>query len=121
VKLNTLVSEPIPLSKRTHAILTVLTGTETGRVIQLQPGQPLALGRSDSCQIRFDDASVSGVHAKIVGLADQYHFIDDNSTNGSAVNGDRIEAGKTRPLADGDRIQLGSGTLLRFCPRACFS
>jgi two-component system, cell cycle response regulator len=113
-KLNTLVSEPSPLSQRAHAILTVLSGTETGRVVQLEPGEPISLGRGDSCRIRFDDASVSGQHGKIVGIAGGFHYIDENSTNGSAVNGARLDAGKTLQLKDGDRLQLGSGTLLRF-------
>ncbi len=113
-KLNTLVSEVSPLSQRSHAILTVLSGTETGRVVQLTAGEPLSLGRADACRIRFDDASVSGQHGKIVGIAGGFHYVDENSTNGSAVNGVRLAAGKTVQLNDGDRLQLGSGTLLRF-------
>jgi len=113
-KLNTLVSEPSPLSQRAHAILTVLSGTETGRVVQLEPSDPISMGRGDNCRIRFDDASVSGLHGKIVGIAGGFHYIDENSTNGSAVNGVRLVAGKPIQLNDGDRLQLGSGTLLRF-------
>jgi two-component system, cell cycle response regulator len=113
-KLNTLVSEPSPLSQRAHAILTVLSGTETGRVVELEPGDPISLGRGDGCRIRFDDASVSGQHGKIVGVAGGFHYIDDGSTNGSAINGARLEPGKPVQLSDGDRLQLGSGTLLRF-------
>jgi two-component system cell cycle response regulator len=113
-KLNTLVSEPSPLSQRAHAILTVLSGTETGRVVQLEPGEPLSLGRGDNCRIRFDDASVSGLHGKIVGIAGGFYYIDEGSTNGSAINTTRLAAGKATQLNDGDRLQLGSGTLLRF-------
>ncbi len=113
-KLNTIVSEPSPLSVRGHAILTVLTGTETGRIVQLAPGEPVTIGRADTCRIRFDDASVSGNHAKIVGVAGAFHFVDEGSTNGSAINGVRLATGQPAQLADGDRMQLGSGTLLRF-------
>jgi two-component system, cell cycle response regulator len=113
-KPNTLVSEPSPLSKRSHAILTVLSGTETGRVVQLSPGDPVTLGRNETCRIRFDDASVSGLHAKIVGIAGEFHYVDENSTNGSVINGVRLASGRTQQLADGDRLQLGSGTLLRY-------
>jgi diguanylate cyclase (GGDEF)-like protein len=113
MKLNTLVTV-IPLSQRSHSILTVLTGTQTGRVIELKPGDPYILGRNEGCQLRFDDASVSGQHAKIIGLVGGFHFVDDNSTNGSAVNAVRVAPGTMVTLKDGDRIQLGSGTLLRF-------
>ncbi len=113
-KLNTLVSEPVPLSKRTHSILTVLTGTQTGRVVQLRPAEPIALGRGDECQVQFDDASVSGTHARIISIAGLYQLVDESSTNGSTINGTRVAPGKPATLNDGDRIQLGSGTLLRF-------
>jgi diguanylate cyclase (GGDEF)-like protein len=113
-RVNTLISEPLPLSQRSHAILTVLTGTQTGRVINLKPGLPISLGRAEDCAIRFDDASVSAHHAQIVGIAGGFYFADEGSTNGSAVNGARVERGKSVFLNDGDRVQLGSGTLVRF-------
>jgi diguanylate cyclase (GGDEF)-like protein len=113
-KVNTLISEPLPLSQRSHAILTILTGTQTGRVINLKAGAPVSLGRAEECSIRFDDASVSGRHAQIVGIAGAFYFVDEGSTNGSAVNGARVERGKSVTLNDGDRVQLGSGTLMRF-------
>jgi two-component system cell cycle response regulator len=113
-KVNTLISEPLPLSKRSHAILTILTGTQTGRVINLKAGAPISVGRAEECAIRFDDASVSSRHAQIVGIAGAFYFVDEGSTNGSAVNGARVERGKSVTLNDGDRVQLGSGTLMRF-------
>jgi hypothetical protein len=113
-KLNTLVAEPLPLPQRNRAVLTVLTGTQTGRVVELMPGVPLILGRSEECQLRFDDASVSGKHATVVGMLGGHHFLDAGSTNGSAVNSVRAEPNVPIALTDGARIQLGSGTLLRF-------
>ena len=90
-KVSTLISEPLPLSKRSHAILTILTGTQTGRVINLSPGPAITLGREEECTLRFDDASVSGRHAQIGYVLGRYHFIDEGSTNGSAVNGSRVD------------------------------
>ena len=114
MKLNTLITDPTPLSHRVHAIVTVLTGLQTGRVITLEQGRVLSLGRSDTCSLCFEDASVSGKHASILGIAGSYQFIDEGSTNGSAVNGVRVAPHQPVLLNDNDRIQLGSATLLRF-------
>jgi diguanylate cyclase (GGDEF)-like protein len=114
VKVNTMIGEVAPLSARSHAVLTVLTGTQTGRVILLKPGAPISIGRSEGCAVRFDDASVSGRHAQVVCIAEKYHLLDEGSTNGSAVNGQRMEKGRAVILGDGDRVQLGSATLMRF-------
>src|SRR4029077_11428279 len=48
------------------------------------------------------------------GVAGHFHYVDDNSTNGSAINGVRIAPGTTVQLADGDRMQLGCRTPLRL-------
>jgi two-component system cell cycle response regulator len=72
----------------------------------------MTLGRSDTCGARFDDASVSGVHARIACVAQAYIIMDAGSTNGSYVNDVRVQT--PVHLHDGDRVQLGSSTFLRF-------
>lgn len=39
-----------------------------------------------------------------------YH-LEDNSTNGTAINAVRVPKGKSRPLVEGDRIRLAVATL----------
>jgi two-component system, cell cycle response regulator len=99
-------------SARSVGVLTVVGGLETGRVFAVRAGHEAALGRSESCSFRFDDASVSGVHARIACVGQAHVLMDANSTNGSYVNDVRV----TTPVAlkDGDRVQLGSSTILRF-------
>jgi pSer/pThr/pTyr-binding forkhead associated (FHA) protein len=55
---------------------------------------------------------VSQLHARIAPLADGYVLIDEKSTNGSFLNGVRLAPGASKPLADGDRIQVGRARLL---------
>jgi two-component system, cell cycle response regulator len=111
---QTLVVEPNPSSRTaaTRGVLTMMSGPETGRVHPIPEGGVLTLGRAPDCGIRIDDASVSGRHANIARIAGDYVFSDARSTNGSFVNDARV----TTPiqLRDGDRIQLGSTTFLRF-------
>ena len=110
--LTTLVAKP-EIPDRTQAILTILSGVETGRVVKILPTKPFSLGRGQSNDCRFDDASVSGHHARILKLVGQYVLADHTSTNGTFVNGTRVGI-EGAALKDGDRIQLGSASFLRF-------
>lgn len=64
------------------------------------------LGRTPDNSIPLDKPEVSRRHARIT-LADDgsYTLVDNNSNNGTYVNGDRITEHKLR---DGDRIQIGT-------------
>ncbi len=106
------VSTPQKSSSRTRAVLTTATGTQTGRVFLVPTNEIVTLGRGETCTIRFDDPSISGMHGRIVQLGNEYMFADNKSTNGSYVNDIRIEQ-PTR-LNDGDRIRLGPTCQLRF-------
>jgi two-component system, cell cycle response regulator len=99
-------------SERSVGMLTVVGGLETGRVCAVTAGIEVTLGRSEVCSFRFDDASVSGIHARVACIGQTHVLMDAGSTNGSYVNDARV----TSPvvLKDGDRVQLGSSTLLRF-------
>jgi len=97
---------------RSVGVLTVVGGLETGRVCAVPTGIEATLGRSEGCSFRFDDASVSGIHARIARVANSHVLMDAGSTNGSYVNDVRVTAPIT--LKDGDRVQLGSATFLRF-------
>ncbi|MGH7281788.1 MAG: diguanylate cyclase [Polyangiaceae bacterium] len=101
-----------PTSHRTRAVLTSAGGTQTGRVFTISRGDVITLGRDASCTYRFDDASISGVHARIVILGAEHMLADNKSTNGTWVNDVRI----TEPvhLRDGDRVRLGATLTLRF-------
>jgi diguanylate cyclase (GGDEF)-like protein len=99
-------------SERSVGIFTVVGGLETGRVLVITKGAEVTLGRADGASFRFDDASVSGTHARIACVAKNHVVMDAGSTNGTFVNDVRVTSPVT--LADGDRVQLGSGTFLRF-------
>jgi two-component system, cell cycle response regulator len=97
---------------RSVGIFTVVGGIETGRVLVITKGVEVTFGRSEGVSFRFDDASVSGTHARLACVAQSYVVMDAGSTNGTYVNDTRVTSPVT--LADGDRVQLGSGTFLRF-------
>jgi len=100
------------VAARSMGILTVVGGIETGRVLVIPKGVEVTLGRLEGASYRFDDASVSGTHARLAFVTESYVLIDAGSTNGTYVNDKRVAAPVA--LTDGDRVQLGSGTFLRF-------
>lgn len=110
--MKTVVAQPQPRSSTTKGVLTVASGPEAGKVVAVNAAEMVTLGRADDCTVRFDDTSLSRVHARVMFVMGDYMIGDAGSTNGTFVNGDRIA--KAQHLEDGDRIQLGTDTILRF-------
>ena len=74
------------------------------------------IGRDPAAAIRLDDSGVSRKHASISRRPDGGHLITDlGSLNGTFVNGLRV---RSAPLSDGDRLQIGTTTVLRYSARA---
>ncbi|MDX6708842.1 MAG: hypothetical protein QOI48_4688 [Solirubrobacteraceae bacterium] len=62
------------------------------------------IGRGLSNDVRLDDHTVSARHAIIVARAAGLRIMDDRSTNGTIVNGRRVDMAD---LHDGDVLLLG--------------
>jgi pSer/pThr/pTyr-binding forkhead associated (FHA) protein len=71
----------------------------------------LVIGRSRSCDVTLASPDASRRHAEIVAVPSGHLVRDLGSTNGTMVNGERVDE---RPLAGGDRIEIGN-ELLTFC------
>lgn len=70
---------------------------------------PVMAGKLRSkVQLLLDDASVSRIHARFVEKEGKVALIDLNSTNGTFLNGVRLEQDEVAVLQGGDRICLGS-------------
>ncbi len=108
----TSVVEVDPVAARRRGVFTVMSGLDAGRVLTIPPGDIVTLGRSAECTFPFDDASLSRDHARVMRVGSEYVLRDDGSRNGTFVNSQRLA--KATTLRDGDRVQLGSNTMLRF-------
>jgi adenylate cyclase len=73
-------------------------------------GRECAGADPSNCLI-VSDPAVSRDHLQIRAAAGSQSTIVDLSSNGTRVNGQRIERDQPIPLADGDRIELGSVAL----------
>jgi len=85
--------------------LRVMSGPSTGRMLELEPGREATVGRDASNDLEVADASVSSRHCKIVPEGAGFAICDLESTNGTTVNGERIER---RRLTEGDVITIGA-------------
>jgi RsiW-degrading membrane proteinase PrsW (M82 family) len=86
--------------------LNVNDGTLAGRTFELETGF-IWIGRGENCTVRLDPTTeriASKQHAFIEAKPDGYYITDNNSTNGTLVNGTRVS---TARLNDGDTIQFG--------------
>ncbi len=82
-------------------------GSLAGRQFELATGH-LSIGRTETCTIRFDplvEKIASSQHAFVEAKADGFYLTDNNSTNGTFINGERV--GQAR-LKNGDSIQFGT-------------
>lgn len=87
-------------------LLTINSGTLASRIFELESGF-LTIGRGENCSVRFDPAMeriASKQHAFIEAKADGYYLTDNESTNGTVLNGERIQKSK---LNSGDTVQFG--------------
>ena len=90
------------------ASLFVIQGRDQGRRFEL-PESVCTIGRDKASCVRLVDHEVSRRHAEIRSDGDQFELVDTRSSNGTFVNGERIER---RRLASGDRIQVGRSLLI---------
>ena len=72
-----------------EVILTYPTD-EGSREIALEDGK-LSFGRGSEADYRFDDDGLSRLHATIHREGENVWIADENSTNGSFVNGEKVK------------------------------
>ncbi len=86
-------------------------GESAGSVWELAD-RKYVIGKADDAEIRLTDSGVSRRHAKIVCASDgQFSIVDLESTNGTFVDGNRVEVAV---LQEGARINVGPDAELRF-------
>jgi two-component system cell cycle response regulator len=92
------------------AYFIVINGRAVGKMFKLV-GMKMVIGRSPTNEILVDDEGVSRQHAFVERNALGLILVDNGSTNGVFVNGQRIQR---HLLQDGDKVQLGSSAILKF-------
>ena len=71
---------------------------------RLKPGAIKTVGRAPRADFILDVALVSRLHCRLTAGSEQLEVLDLKSTNGTYVNGKRVEKAK---LTTGDRLRIG--------------
>jgi FHA domain-containing protein len=86
--------------------VAVLSWSGGGR--RVLENQRSVLGRSRDADVQIEDPNVSRRHAEIVQEGSTYWLVDLGSTNGTEVDGRRVQRVR---LADGSRFTIGETTV----------
>ena len=90
--------------------LTVLTGYDAGRIHVLDRHETL-VGRTEECDIRVLEPTVSRTHARFIATSEGVEVFDLRSSNGVTVNGHRIQR---QWLKAQDVVGVGGKTSFKF-------
>jgi pSer/pThr/pTyr-binding forkhead associated (FHA) protein len=91
-------------------ILRTVNDGEPEKTFRILPGGVRTLGRATGADFSVDGALVSRVHCRLTATPGGGLEVRDlDSTNGTYVNGKRIETAQLEP---GDRIQIGRVELI---------
>jgi Protein of unknown function (DUF3662)/FHA domain len=100
------VAEPLEERSRTRAAKVLLL-VDGKRVVVGPTGA--TLGRGRQCDVVLSDPNVSRQHAEIRPRGGSWVLTDLGSTNGSRLNGRRIDGSEM--LREGDEIELGESVM----------
>lgn len=99
-----------PLVGEQTPSLLMISGPQIGRSFPLSQAE-FMLGRSPKCDMPIEDDLVSRYHCKLITSSEGIELIDLGSTNGTLLNGRRVERSM---LKEGDQVQVGSTVILKF-------
>lgn len=96
---------------RDQAYLIVISGPHVGKMYKIDR-EEVTVGRSSKADMHVNDLGISRAHARVMIRGDEVFIEDLQSANGTYLNGDRLL--RPQKLGDGDKITLGSTTILKF-------
>ncbi len=92
-----------------RAYLIVIAGENVGEMYRVS--DQVIIGRAQNAEVRVLDDGVSRKHAMVAVKGGDVFVSDLGSTNGTFVNGEKVA---NQPLKDGDKIEVGETTILKF-------
>lgn len=98
-----------PTARGDEAYVIVIAGPNVGEMFKI--GDGAFIGRGTESAIRLTDTEISRKHAHLRIIAGKVVVEDLGSTNGTFVNGVPVDR---LALKDGDKIQVGTTTILKF-------
>jgi len=96
---------------RRGASLVITEKRGRRRRVDWEMGKEVLIGRASECSVCLQDEFASNLHAKIYQVEGRFYIEDLGSTNGTYVNGRRINY--PTELRGGDNVKVGN-TLMEF-------
>ena len=94
--------------------LQAITGEFTGQEISVE--RDMLVGRHQDAEILLQSTDISRKHAALLFRDDHIWVKDLKSTNGTFVNGERVEQEQEIELHDGDLLQFASFMFMILAP-----
>lgn len=94
--------------------LQAITGEFTGQEISVE--RDMLVGRHQDAEILLQSTDISRKHAALLFRDDHVWVKDLKSTNGTFVNGERVEQEQEIELHDGDMLQFASFMFMILAP-----
>ena len=94
--------------------LQAITGEFTGQEISVE--RDMLVGRHQDAEILLQSTDISRKHAALLFRDDHIWVKDLKSTNGTFVNGERVEQEQEIELHDGDMLQCASFMFMILAP-----
>ncbi|HVL68934.1 MAG TPA: FHA domain-containing protein [Vicinamibacterales bacterium] len=91
-------------------LLKTAEGSEPALTFRILPGSTKTIGRATRADFIVDATLVSRVHCRLTAGAAELEVVDLDSTNGTFVNGERVDGRATARA--GDRIRVGGVELI---------
>jgi hypothetical protein len=96
-------------------ILSIVSGPEKGKKINLSRTEPAVFGRDAGCTAQLTDILSSRRHFQVLFENGSFHVQDLGSSNGTLLNDEKVDKS---PLDEGDEIRVGETRLLFSVPAA---
>lgn len=90
-------------------LLRTADAAEPAFTFRILPGNIKTIGRSDGAEFTVEAPLVSRLHCQLSAGATDLEVVDLDSTNGTFVNGARVERALLKP---GDRLGVGRVELI---------
>lgn len=70
--------------------ITIVNANRECTLFELDPEVEYGIGRGQDCSVPIKSSLASRLHAKLVFIKDEWHLIDNQSTNGTWLNGKKV-------------------------------
>jgi diguanylate cyclase (GGDEF)-like protein len=108
------INRELQKAKEQPACLILIRGTPQGHRFFITKDE-MIIGRDPSADISITDPSISRRHARVTRSEHGVTLEDLGSSNGTSINGKKVEPGKVVNLAKEDLIKLGN-SIVKYLP-----